>query len=79
MLPALSHVSSKTCSVVTPRSLPVIIALLSLVVSAEERKSKVEAFLDFAHWDWYVAKALSAQAPANEMQASMELLMQRQL
>jgi hypothetical protein len=56
---------------VKPRSLPEIIASFSLVVSAEERKLKVE---DFAHSAWYFAKALSAQILATEMQASVELL-----
>jgi hypothetical protein len=60
---------------VAPRSLPAVIALLSLMVSAEEKKSKVEAFLDFAHSAWYFAKALSAQILANEVQALMELFM----
>jgi hypothetical protein len=44
------------------------------MVSAEERKSNVEAFLGFAHSAWYFAKALSAQILANEMQVSIVLL-----
>jgi hypothetical protein len=49
------------------------------MVSAEDREPQVEPFLDFAQSTWYFAKASSAQILANEMQASMELLMERQL